>query len=451
MKHTYREKVHVLITFLILLGLVVVLYLSLSPVLQNGELLKFIWFLPQTALLIMCFYVFFPTLIFWVFKRKIEAQYTSKPSKKETNFKHFLLLIPAHNESMSLPHLLKSIAHLDYPSAYFQTILIADNCTDDTAMIGQAHGINVFRRKSEGKSDKTQALKYAAEKLPVFYPEQNSYVVILDADGVVSPDFLKALNHTIRQTQLTVYQCYRKVQNKDDSKVSFLDAASEELRQKVFSGTRAFWGLENYLYGLGSIFEKDLFIALTDLDQLVFADDKAWKAHLSEQAIKVGYAPLAKLEYMVCSSSDDFQQQRLRWVTGHYDMIKRFFLPVLKNGVKRMDLSQIDFAFSIITLPRSFLMLFSIFYFIFSFFFPNWSLVSWGFWLGIVLLFPILGALGFYLIKAPLKNYLYLLKGADVVMGVAKSNYLSLVKKGTIFWAVNRKQHSTKPMDSEEK
>ena len=47
----------------------------------------------------------------------------------------FIIIIPAHNEEMFIGRLLSSISSQDYPFNQYDTFVVADNCTDNTAHI----------------------------------------------------------------------------------------------------------------------------------------------------------------------------------------------------------------------------------------------------------------------------------------------------------------------------
>ncbi|MBP1693374.1 MAG: glycosyl transferase family 2, partial [Chloroflexi bacterium] len=46
----------------------------------------------------------------------------------------FALLVPAYNEERLLPGLLNSLRRLDYPDDLYEIHVVADNCTDQTAL-----------------------------------------------------------------------------------------------------------------------------------------------------------------------------------------------------------------------------------------------------------------------------------------------------------------------------
>src|SRR5690242_16080598 len=50
----------------------------------------------------------------------------------------FAILIPAHNEETVLGDLLESLRSLDYPHDSYSVHVVADNCTDSTAVLARA-------------------------------------------------------------------------------------------------------------------------------------------------------------------------------------------------------------------------------------------------------------------------------------------------------------------------
>jgi cellulose synthase/poly-beta-1,6-N-acetylglucosamine synthase-like glycosyltransferase len=433
----YKPRYFLTICLLILLAIGTFYIFKLS--IESTHLINLFLFPLQSVLLIMCFYTFLPAFVFVAFRRDILSQYIQpiKINNSTKGLPKFILLIPAHNEANTLPALLESIARLEYPVEYKEVIVIADNCTDNTAQIAKEANITVYERKTTIKSDKTQALRFAADIFSSLHFDAEKIVLIIDADCKLSVNYLYGIaEELINKPDLDVIQSHRIVGNQNDSDVCLLDAASEALRQKINSGTRNWLGLENYLYGLGTGFRLPLFVEMTRLDQLVFADDKAWKAHLNSRKIEVGYAPKAVVAYTACTLANNFQVQRLRWVTGHYDMIKRFYVSMFTQSIRRLNLSQLDFSLSIITLPRSFLMLFCFVFFVISIALPYYSFCPSWIWAMNFVFFFIYVALGLHTIEST--KYSTIFTGYRVVLGVIKANFLSLMNKGSQGWGVER-------------
>src|SRR5262245_31245829 len=69
----------------------------------------------------------------------------------------FVILVPAHNEAAVISKLLASLRQLDYPPELFTPLVIADNCTDETAAKVCAAGVRVLERTSETERAKGYA------------------------------------------------------------------------------------------------------------------------------------------------------------------------------------------------------------------------------------------------------------------------------------------------------
>jgi glycosyltransferase involved in cell wall biosynthesis len=58
------------------------------------------------------------------------------------------IVIPAHNEELSIEATLKAAQSQDYPD--FEIILVDNNCTDKTAEIATKMGVKVVSEKNKG-------------------------------------------------------------------------------------------------------------------------------------------------------------------------------------------------------------------------------------------------------------------------------------------------------------
>lgn len=88
-----------------------------------------------------------------------------------------VVLIPAHDERLMLPRTLERLMPLCGDGV--RVVVVADNCSDDTAALARAAGAEVMERRDETKRGKPYALAWAFERLAAAPP---AAVVILDAD-----------------------------------------------------------------------------------------------------------------------------------------------------------------------------------------------------------------------------------------------------------------------------
>ena len=96
------------------------------------------------------------------------------------------ILIPAHDEEASIGATLESVAAQNLPAG--DVLVIADNCTDNTALVAEQHGATVMvTENNTGK--KAGALNQAlAQVLPGM--DDGDIILVLDADSAISPQFL---------------------------------------------------------------------------------------------------------------------------------------------------------------------------------------------------------------------------------------------------------------------
>ncbi|WP_411816143.1 glycosyltransferase family 2 protein [Hyphococcus sp. DH-69] len=87
------------------------------------------------------------------------------------------IVIPAHNEATTIGPTLENVKA---QSAKNDTILVvADNCTDNTAEIARLHGADVIERTDKDNRGKGFALQFALDHLRASPPD---FVVFMDAD-----------------------------------------------------------------------------------------------------------------------------------------------------------------------------------------------------------------------------------------------------------------------------
>jgi cellulose synthase/poly-beta-1,6-N-acetylglucosamine synthase-like glycosyltransferase len=96
------------------------------------------------------------------------------------------VLLPAYNESLTIGAALASLHGQSRPPD--RIVVVADNCTDDTAEIAQRNGAEVFT--TVGNSEKKAgALNQALSEM---FPQidANDVTMVMDADSVIVPGFL---------------------------------------------------------------------------------------------------------------------------------------------------------------------------------------------------------------------------------------------------------------------
>jgi biofilm PGA synthesis N-glycosyltransferase PgaC len=97
------------------------------------------------------------------------------------------VLVPAHNEALTIKDALASLWGQTRPPD--RVVVVADNCSDDTAEIAHTHGAEVFTTVANTEK-KAGALNQAlAEQFDAM--DAHDVVMVMDADSTIVPEFLE--------------------------------------------------------------------------------------------------------------------------------------------------------------------------------------------------------------------------------------------------------------------
>ena len=169
---------------------------------------------------------------------------------------------------------------------------------------------------------------------------------------MVYPDFLSQLNYLC--TIYDAIQCHRCAKNADND-VAVLDGASEEINNTIFRKAHNRLGLSSALIGSGMCFKYELF--KKNVFQLSTAgEDREMEALLLHQEVFIKYAPDIHVFDEKVSSQDNFQRQRMRWMTAQVQSLLSN-LPKIPNAFIHGKINFIDKTIQQALIPRSILII----------------------------------------------------------------------------------------------
>ena len=257
----------------------------------------------------------------------------------------FLVLFPAYNEDRVIINAVEQFLQQDYPKTHYTVAVISDHMQPSTNEVLSEMPIRLLMPTFE-KSSKAKAMQYAINHIEGEFDN----VVILDADNVVRPDFLSQLN--ILCTLYDVIQCHRCAKNANND-VAVLDGASEEINNTIFRKAHNRLGLSSALIGSGMCFSYELF--KKNVFQLSTAgEDREMEALLLQQEVFIKYAPDIHVFDEKVSSQDNFQRQRMRWMTAQIQSLTTN-LPKIPNAIIHGKINFIDKTIQQALIPRSIL------------------------------------------------------------------------------------------------
>lgn len=272
---------------------------------------------------------------------------SSKNINKESRHTRFLVLFPAYKEDSVIINSLNKFVEQDYPRDCYDVAVIADHMQDDTIAVLRDLPIKVLVPHFD-KSSKAKALQYAIGNIGSDY----DYVVILDADNVVENKFLTQLNQKLSVKQYTAIQCHRCAKNKDNE-IAVLDGVSEEINNSIFRKAHNAIGLSSALIGSGMCIKYNWFVDNVNL-LTTAGEDRELEALLLRQGKYIKYEEFIYVYDEKVSNQDNFQRQRLRWMTAQLQSLSSM-LPYIPKAIRKHNVDYIDKTIQQALIPRSIL------------------------------------------------------------------------------------------------
>lgn len=272
--------------------------------------------------------------------------YREKKRKTYDPQKSFAVIVAAHNEEAVIGALTENLKQLDYPKEMYDIFVICDNCTDNTADIVREHGVTACERHNPHQRGKGYAIEWMLKNLWEM-PRQYDAIVMLDADNLVSMDFLREMNNDLC-SGARVIQGYIDTKNPHDSWITAAYGVTYWYCNRLWQLSRKNLKLANFLGGTGMCFESQLL------------KDMGWGAtslvedlEFTARCVMNGINPVLNYNARVYDEKPlTFKasaRQRLRWMQGHFTVARRYFFPLLWKSIKERNMAKFDMALYTIT------------------------------------------------------------------------------------------------------
>jgi len=278
--------------------------------------------------------------------RAVGGQGAPAPSSR------FLILIPAHEEELVIGRLLESVKELDYPRELFDVYVIADHCTDETAAIARTLGATVHERNDPEPRGKARSLNWLVQHLLAGASGSSiDAFIVLDADSIVSPGFLGAMDSRVRSGDLLI-QGLVQIDDPGTDRFAQLRALAYEFISHVRPLGRSALGLSAGLRGNGMCIARDT-AAQFPWDTGSLTEDYELHGRLLAAGLRVTFAPDAIVRTQLPQSLAVARTQSERWERGRLDAMRHHVPALLVHGLRRGSWSSIDGAIELITPPFS--------------------------------------------------------------------------------------------------
>lgn len=330
-------------------------------------------------------YILFYALVSTLWKKRVSrlTRYLTGQvlAMRKKDYFSYLILYPAYNEDRVIVNSVQKFLAQYYPYNSFHVAVISDHMEPETNEKLAALPITLLQPIFE-KSSKAKAMQYAMDhfqkaEVKAQMSENFDYIVILDADNVVEPHFLEQLNTECAKGYKAI-QCHRCAKNNDND-IAVLDGVSEEINNTIFRKAHNRIGLSSALIGSGMCFDFQWF--KENVYKLTTAgEDRELEALLLKQKVYIQYEPNIHVFDEKVSNKDNFQKQRLRWMTAQIQSLFNL-LPYIPKAIMTFNLDFIDKTIQQALIPRSMLVVgalgMSVIMTLFSFIFSNYWYIKW--------------------------------------------------------------------------
>ncbi len=263
--------------------------------------------------------------IFWLYQIMVSlcslVKIKEKPLKINKNHK-FMAIIPAHNEEAVVGNLIESLTKQNYDKNLYDIYVIADNCTDNTAKVAREAGAIVYERFDETKKTKGYALDWFLNKKIQENADYDAFFVF-DADNIVHPNFIKAMNKKLCQGE-EVVQGYRDIKNPSDNWITAGYALFYWTMHRFYHLARYNLGLSPLLNGTGFMVKFDVIKPEGGLKTVTLTEDIEYSLKRIIKGKRLGWATDAIVYDEQPTSFKQSWSQRSRWTVGHMQCIKEY-------------------------------------------------------------------------------------------------------------------------------
>ena len=291
-----------------------------------------------------------PTLVFFVevaagcllARREIETT----PARRD---RRVAVLIPAHNEGAGIKATIDDVKRQLGPGD--RLLIVADNCTDETASVAAAAGAEVSVREDQARIGKGYALDWGIKYLAAEPPD---IVIVIDADCRVSESTIENLSQACSASGHPVQALYLMAAAPGSSVNQQVAQFAWRVKNLVRPLGLRKLNLPCQLMGSGVAFPWKL-IQSANLWSGFIAEDMKLGLELAAQGQAPHFCPSAVVTSTFPTSDKGSRAQRQRWEQGHISLILSAAPNLIYAAIKGRDIKLFATALDLSVPPLSLL------------------------------------------------------------------------------------------------
>jgi cellulose synthase/poly-beta-1,6-N-acetylglucosamine synthase-like glycosyltransferase len=260
-----------------------------------------------------------------------------------------IVLVPAHDESALIARCVRSLRDQTYPRSLYRVVVVADNCTDDTAARAAEAGADlVLERLAPGARGKGRALRWAMDRMMAADPAAEAFAVV-DADSVADREFLSMLVVPLEAGARAVQG--ESLLEPGGQGVGGLRMSAFLLINRVRPAGRAVLRLPmTHLAGNGMLLTRELLLQ-KPWEAYTSAEDLEYSLDLQVDGIAIVYASGAVLLSPPAPNGEAAAKQQLRWEGGKFHLARTRLPRLVARAVRDRRPALLGVAFDLAVPP----------------------------------------------------------------------------------------------------
>ena len=243
----------------------------------------------------------------------------------------YAVLICARNEQRVIGDLIASLRGQTYSQGLLSIFVLADNCTDDTAMVARVAGANVYERFNQVQVGKGYALQELLEHLEQDYPQGFDGYFVFDADNILAPNYVEAMNRTFSDGH-DIVTSFRNSKNYGDNWISAGYALWFLRESRYLNHARFLLGTSCAVSGTGFLFSRRVLEETGPWPFHLLTEDIQFSVDQVTRGRKIAFCPDAVLYDEQPTTFRQSWNQRLRWSKGYLQGFRGYGAKLLRGA-----------------------------------------------------------------------------------------------------------------------
>jgi len=282
------------------------------------------------------------------------------------------VVVPAHNERLGIVATIQSLQAQLRPGID-RLLVVADNCSDDTAALARAAGAQVTERTNLQQRGKGHALDHGLQQLAADPPD---LVLFVDADCQLMPGAVGHLRAMAEQTMRPVQACYLMNAPQGAGASLRVAALAWMIKNQVRPLGAARLGWPCQLTGSGMMFRWQTAQGAPIASGHI-TEDMQLGVTLAVRGLPPLFCPEAVLTSQFPLAKEAQLTQRTRWEHGHLGMITDGLPKLLKAALTHQSWGLLGMALSLGVPPLTSLVMMLGFVAVLSLILAFWA-GTWG-------------------------------------------------------------------------